>query len=259
MEDSMNLTGNTIAITGGTSGIGLGMAERFLALGNKVIICGRRSDRLVDLVRKHPGLATKVCDVADERHRLDFYRWLTANHPDTNVLVNNAGVQFAGTVGSGLDFTRVRQEMETNAFAVIHLSDLLAPFIQGKPGATIINVSSGLGFAPVAHMSVYCATKAFVHSLTMSMRHTLKVKGIEVIEVIPPGVDSELGKERRADPDQTHGGMPVPEFIDGLFKGLERKDAEIAVGMAVGLREKGEEMFEAMNSRPSEPAMPTKA
>ncbi len=255
----MNLTGNTIAITGGTSGIGLGMAERFLALGNKVIICGRRSDRLVELVRKHPGLATKVCDVADERHRLDFYRWLTANHPDMNVLVNNAGVQFAGTVGSGLDFTRVRQEMETNAFAVIHLSDLLAPFIQGKPGATIINVSSGLGFAPVAHMSVYCATKAFVHSLTMSMRHSLKAKGIEVIEVIPPGVDSELGKERRADPDQTHGGMPVPEFIDGLFKGLERKDAEIAVGMAVGLREKGEEMFEAMNSRPSEPTMPTKA
>lgn len=255
----MNLTGNTIAITGGTSGIGLGMAERFLALGNKVIICGRRSDRLVELVRKHPGLATKVCDVADERHRLDFYRWLTANHPDMNVLVNNAGVQFAGTVGSGLDFTRVRQEMETNAFAVIHLSDLLAPFIQGKPGATIINVSSGLGFAPVAHMSVYCATKAFVHSLTMSMRHSLKAKGIEVIEVIPPGVDSELGKERRADPDQTHGGMPVPEFIDGLFKGLERKDAEIAVGMAVELREKGEEMFETMNSRPSEPTMPTKA
>jgi uncharacterized oxidoreductase len=245
----MNLTGNTIVITGGTSGIGLGMAERFLALGNKVIICGRRSDRLVELSRKHPGLVTKVCDVADERHRLDFFRWLTANHSDMNVLVNNAGVQFAGAVGSGLDFTRVRQEIETNAFAVIHLSDLLAPRIQGKPGATIINVSSGLGFAPVAAMSVYCATKAFIHSLTMSMRHTLKVGGIEVIEIIPPSVDTELGKERRPDPDQTHGGMPLKEFLDELFQGLEKKQAEIAVGMAVGLREKGEALFEAMNDR----------
>jgi len=243
----MNLTGNTIVITGGTSGIGLGMAERFLGLGNKVIICGRRSDRLVELARKHPGLITKVCDVADERHRLDFFRWLTANHSAMNVLINNAGVQFAGTVGSGLDFTRVRQEIETNMFAVIHLSDLLAPVIQGKPGATIINVSSGLGFVPVAQMTVYCATKAFVHSLTMSMRQALKAKGIEVIEIIPPGVDTELGKERRSDPDQTHGGMPIPEFLDGLFQGLERKDAEIAVGMAVGLRQKGEAMFEGMN------------
>jgi uncharacterized oxidoreductase len=245
----MKLTGNTIVITGGTSGIGLGMAERFLGLGNKVIICGRRSDRLVELARKHPGLITKVCDVADERHRLDFFRWLGANHPDMNVLVNNAGVQFVGTVGSGLDFTRVRQEIETNVFSVIHLSDLLVPVLEGKPGAAVVNVSSGLGFAPIASMSVYCATKAFVHSLTMSMRHALAPKGIEVIEVIPPGVDTELGKERRADPEQSHGGMPIAEFIDGLFQGLERMDAEIAVGMAVGLREKGEAMFEAMNGR----------
>jgi len=245
----MKLTGNSIVITGGTSGIGLGMAERFLAMGNKVIICGRRSDRLIELSRKHPGLVVKQCDLSDERYRLDFFRWLGANHPDINVLINNAGVQFAGTVGSGMDYTRVRQEIEINALAVLHLSDLLAPLLQGKVGAAIVNVSSGLGFAPIAFMSVYCATKAFVHSLTMSMRHTLKAKGIEVIEIIPPGVDSELGKERRADPAQTHGGMPVTEFLDGVFEGLERKDAEIAVGMAADLRAKGETMFEAMNDR----------
>lgn len=245
----MDLKGNTIVITGGTSGIGLGMAERFLALGNKVIICGRRSDRLVKLSREHPGLVTRECDVADERHRLELFRWLAANHPDVNVVINNAGVQFAGMVGSGLDYTRVRQEIDTNAIAVLHLSDLLAPVIQGKPGATIINVSSGLGFVPIAFMSVYCATKAFVHSITMSMRHTLKDRGIEVIEIIPPSVDSELGKERRADPDQSHGGMPIPEFLDELFKGLERKEAEIAIGTAVGLREKGESLFDEMNGR----------
>ncbi|HTX71912.1 MAG TPA: SDR family NAD(P)-dependent oxidoreductase [Rectinemataceae bacterium] len=245
----MNLKGNTIVITGGTSGIGLGMAERFLSLGNKVIICGRRSDRLVELARRHPGLVTKVCDIADERHRLDLFRWIKANYPDMNVLVNNAGVQFAGTVGSGLDFTRVRQEVETNAFSVIHLSDLLAPELAGKPAAAIVNVSSGLAFVPIAAMSVYCATKAFVHSLTMSMRYSLKAKEIEVIEVIPPSVDTELGKERRTDPEQTHGGMPLPEFLEALFQGFARGDAEIAVGMAVGLREKGEAMFDSMNGR----------
>jgi uncharacterized oxidoreductase len=245
----MNLSGNTIVITGGTSGIGLGMAERFLASGNKVVICGRRSDRLVELARKHPGLATKTCDLADERHRLDLYRWLTVNHPDANVLVNNAGVQFVGAVGSGLDFTRVRQEIETNVVAVLHLSDLLVPFLKDKPGAAILNVSSGLGFVPIAQMSVYCATKAFVHSLTLSMRRSLADKGIEVIEIIPPGVDTELGKERRADPEATHGGMPIPQFIEALFQGLERRESEIAVGQAVELRAKGEALFESMNGR----------
>ena len=245
----MNLTGNTIVITGGTSGIGLGLAEKFLSLGNKVIICGRRSDRLVELARKHPGLVTKTCDVSDERHRLEFFRWIKTNHPEVNVLINNAGVQFAGTIGSGLDFTKVKQEIDTNVFAVLHLSDLLAPVLAGKPGATIVNVSSGLGFCPIAFMTVYCGTKAFVHSATMSMRHSLKAKGIEVIEVIPPGVDTELGKERRNDPTQSHGGMPLAEFIDGVFQGLEAGKPEIAVGMAVGLREKGETMFDGMNNR----------
>ena len=243
----MELSGNTIVITGGTSGIGLGLAERFLELGNKVVICGRRSDRLVDLARRHPGLATKACDLSDERHRLDFFRWLTVNHPKANVLVNNAGVQLTGAVGSGLDFTRVRQELETNMVAPLHLSELLAPFLEGKSGAAIVNVSSGLAFAPIAGLSVYCATKAFVHSLTLSMRRSLSARGIEVVEIIPPSVDTELGKQRRADPDATHGGMAVGAFVDVVIEGLGRGEAEIAVGEAAGLRARGEALFEAMN------------
>ena len=246
----MNLKGNTIVITGGTSGIGLAMAQRFLTLGNKVIICGRRSERLIELARTNPGLVTRICDVADERHRLDLVRWIAANHPGVNVLINNAGVQYAGTVGSGLDFTRVQQEVETNIVSILQISDLLTPLLAGKPGAALLNVSSGLAFVPLAAMTVYCATKAFVHSATLSMRHSLKSKGIEVIEIIPPSVDTELGKERRSDPESTHGGMSVAEFTDGLFHGLEAGWAEIPVAQAVGLREKGEALFEAMNNRP---------
>lgn len=243
----MKLSGNTIVITGGTSGIGLAMALRFLELGNKVIICGRRSDRLVELARKHPGLVTKMCDVAGERHRLDFVRWILANHPNANILVNNAGVQFVGGVGSGLDFTRVRQELETNVVAALQLTDLLTPMLADKAGATVINVTSGLAFVPIAHLTVYCATKAFLHSITMSMRHSLKSKGIEVIEIIPPAVDTELGKEARADPDSSHGGMELEAFTKELFHGLEAGLPEIAVGQAAGLREKGEAVFESMN------------
>ena len=120
----------------------------------------------------------------------------------------------------------MRQESETNFFAVLHLSDLVAPFLAGKARATIINVSSGLGFCPIAFMTVYCATNAFVHSATMSMRHSLRPKGIEVVEIIPPEVDTELGKERRTDPKQSHGGTPLPDFIAGVFQGLEAGKAE---------------------------------
>jgi uncharacterized oxidoreductase len=245
----MNLSGNTILITGGTSGIGLGMAERFLELDNKVVICGRRSDRLVELAREHPGLATKACDLADERHRLDLFRWITVNHPRTNVLVNNAGVQLTGAVGSGLDFSRVRQELETNVVAPLHLSELLAPFLEGKSGATIVNLSSGLAFVPIAGLAVYCATKAFTHSISLSMRRSLSGRGIEVVEVIPPSVDTELGKQRRADPDASHGGMAVGDFVDAVLEGLGKEEAEIAVGEASGLRSKGEALFDAMNGR----------
>lgn len=247
----MELTGNTIVITGGTSGIGLGLAERFLALENKVIICGRRSDRLVELARKHPGLITKLCDVSDSKHRLDFIRWIKANHPDVNVLVNNAGIQYASSLSQGLDMTRVDQEINTNILPVLHLTDLILPVLEGKKSPAILNVSSGLAFVPLAPLMVYCATKAFVHSLTLSMRLQLKSKGIEVIEIIPPSVDTELGKERRQDPASTHGGMPIEEFLNQVFVGLESQTQEIAVGMAENLRKQGESLLDQLNSRVS--------
>jgi len=243
----MKLTSNTILITGGSSGIGLALAQRLSSLGNKLIICGRRADRLEAAKQNDPTIDIKVCDVSSETQRIELVQWLKSHHPDLNVVVNNAGIQFKSIIGSTLNMNQVRQEIETNILAGLHLSDLVVPLLQGKANATIINVSSGLAFVPLAFMTVYCATRAFVHSMTMSMRFSLRQKGIEVIEIIPPSVDTELGKERRTDPSQSHGGMPIETFIQEAFQGLEAGSPEVIVGLSSDLRQKGELMFEQMN------------
>ena len=249
----MKLEGNTIAITGGGSGIGAELALRLAQAGNTVIIAGRRADRLAEVAARAPGILTRVCDVADERQRVEFVEWLAKEHPATKVFVNNAGVQMSGNFMSGLDMAKMRTEIETNVIALFHLCDLSSRLVAGKPGAAILNVSSGLAFAPLAFLPVYCATKAAVHSFTMSLRHQLRAKGVEVVEIIPPAVDTELGHDRRAASPAAeaagHGGMPVQEFIDEVMKGLEAGLPEIAVGGAVDLRAKGEKAFEGMNSR----------
>ena len=248
----MKLAGNTIVITGGSSGIGAELAVRLAAAGNRVIISGRRADRLAEVAARAPGILTRVCDVADEGQRADFVAWLAKEHPETNVFVNNAGVQMSGNFMTGLDTAKMRAEIDTNVVALFHLSDLASRLVAGKPGAAIVNVSSGLAFTPLAFLPVYCATKAAVHSFTMSLRHQLKAKGVEVVEIIPPAVDTELGHDRRSgapDPAASHGGMPLREFIDAVLKGLEAGLPEVAVGGAIDLRAKGEMVFEGMNSR----------
>jgi uncharacterized oxidoreductase len=240
---------NTIAITGGSSGIGAELAVRLAKAGNRVIISGRRADRLAEVA---PGISTRLCDVADEGQRADLVSWLAKTHPETNVFINNAGVQMSGNFMTGLDTTKMRTEIETNVVALFHLCDLASRLVAGKEGATIVNVSSGLAFTPLAFLPVYCATKAAVHSFTLSLRHQLRAKGVEVVEIIPPAVDTELGHDRRAGaptPAASHGGMPVKEFVDEVFKGFEAGLPEIAVGGAVDLRANGEKAFEGMNSR----------
>ena len=251
----MKLEGNTIVITGGSSGIGAALALRLANTGNKVIIAGRRAERLAEVAAKAPGIVARVCDVADERQRADLVAWLAKEHPETNVFVNNAGVQMSGNFTTGLDTTKMRAEIETNIVALFHLSDLASRLVAGKPGAAIVNLSSGLAFAPLAFLPVYCATKAAVHSFTLSLRHQLRSKGVEVVEIIPPAVDTELGQDRRGAPapqagkaQSSHGGLSVDEFTDEVMKGLAAGLPEIAVGMAVGLRANGEKAFEGMNS-----------
>jgi uncharacterized oxidoreductase len=245
----MNIIGNTILITGGTSGIGLAFAEEFIKEGNKVIITGRRADRLDAIKKRLPEIITKVSDVADASQRTELAAWISQNHPDTNILINNAGVQFITDFNKIIDFGKVHTEIETNLIAPVHLASLFIPHLKNKQNATIINVTSGLAFVPIALMAIYCASKAAMHSLTMSLRYQLRETGINVFEIAPPSVDTELGHDRREDKTQTHGGIPVAEFIEGAMAAIKNDEFEAAISHAASLRARREEAFEQMNSR----------
>ncbi|GMA59622.1 hypothetical protein GCM10025859_00620 [Alicyclobacillus fastidiosus] len=147
----MKLSGNTILITGGSAGIGLAFAERFIKAGNTVIVCGRRESALQDAKEKFPNLITRVCDVGLESDRAALFDWVTTNYPDVNVLVNNAGIQqrFHVLKANANDNWRYyNNEIMVNVEAPIHLSMLFAPFFARKEDAAIVNVTSGLAFTP---------------------------------------------------------------------------------------------------------------
>jgi uncharacterized oxidoreductase len=243
----MLITGNTILITGGTSGIGLAFAEEFIRLGNEVIICGRRENRLAEIQQKHKNIVTRVCDVADREDREALANWVTSNYPDVNVLINNAGVQLLTDLTKPVNLDRVRQEVETNFIAPLHIASLFAPHFSTKSNGVIINISSGLAFVPIAFMPVYCATKAAIHSLTLSLRHQLKNTSIKVFEIAPPSVDTELGSDRREDKTQTHGGLPVSEFLAEAIEAIRNDILEAPIAWAKNSREKREALFDVMN------------
>ncbi len=243
----MQLSGNTILITGGTSGIGLAFAEAFLAEGSTVIICGRREDRLQALKEKHPQLITKVCDLASTEQRIALAEWTIKHHPAINVLMNNAGVQLAFDLKQPVDVSRVYTEVDTNLIAPIHLSSLFVSHLSQQQNAVLINISSGLAFVPLAFMPVYCATKAAIHSFTLSLRHQLRDTGIKVFEVAPPSTDTELGHDRRTDKNGSHGGLPIADFIKEAMEALRNDILEAPIADSKKLREKGEAMFPIMN------------
>ena len=157
----MNTAGNTILITGGTSGIGLAFAEEFHRRGNTVIICGRRENRLKEIEQKYPGIITRAADIANSKDREELATWVISNYADVNVLINNAGVQLLTDLTKPVDLTRVNSEVETNFIAPVHLTSLFAQHLATKSEAAIINISSGLAFVPLSFMPVYCATKAY--------------------------------------------------------------------------------------------------
>lgn len=243
----MKTSGNTILITGGTSGIGLAFAKKFLELNNRVIICGRREDRLKKIKESYNEIETRVCDVQLNEDRITLASWVLKNFPDTNILINNAGIQLLADLTKEVDLGRIYQEVEINLIAPIHLSSLFVQHFKQKNETAIINISSGLAFTPLAVVPIYCSTKAAIHSLTFSLRHQLKDTSIKVFEVAPPSVDTELGADRRADKLATHGGMHVDEFIAEAMQYLENDVYESAVGPAKNMREKRDAFFPMMN------------
>ncbi|HUI31568.1 MAG TPA: SDR family NAD(P)-dependent oxidoreductase [Candidatus Acidoferrales bacterium] len=250
----MNISGNTILITGGATGIGYAFAESFLAEKNEVIICGRRKERLLEVQKKHPEVHIRVCDVADEADRKSLVEWATSSFPKLNILINNAGIQRDVDFTKGVDeFLAGESEIKINLEAPIILSGMVIPYLTGKKDAAIINVSSGLGFIPAARMPVYSATKAALHAFSMALRHQLLKTGIKVIEVVPPGVDTELNPEGRAKRGNYKAGLTPEEFVAAVMKSLKADVLEIGHGMTEGAikasRAELDESFKRMNSR----------
>ncbi len=250
----MEISGNTVLITGGATGIGYAMAEAFLEAKNEVIICGRRKERLLGAQKKHPEFHIKVCNVTDEADRRTLVEWITTNFDKLNILIHNAGVQRDIDFTKGItEFLAGENEITINLEAPIVLSGLFIPYLTGKKEAAIINVSSGLGFVPAARMPVYSATKAGLHAFSMALRQQLLKLGIKVFEVVPPAVDTELNPEGRAKRGNYKANLTPEEFVVAIMKGLKNDVLEIGYGMTEGSikasRAELDKSFQQMNSR----------
>ena len=248
----MKIKGNTILITGGATGIGFSLAEAFVDAGNEVIICGRRENKLKEVKDKLPQIHTRVCDLSKEKERKSLYDWVSSNFKDINILVNNAGIQRMVNLRKGTrDLFDGEDEIEINLTAPVHLSAYFIPLLLKRKEAAIVNISSGLGFVPIASMPVYCATKAAIHSFSLSLRHQLKDTSIKVFEIIPPIVDTGLDKGARGERGQQDRGIPPSEVARATLKALENEEYELAVGMAenlrMGSRNNPEQTFQNIN------------
>ncbi len=241
---------NTVLITGGATGIGFALAESFIKSGNEVIICGRREDKLKEAKAKLPTVNIHGCDISKERDCNELFDWISVNFKNTNVLLNNAGIQRSIDFRKGAeDLLKNPGEIETNFKAQIYLSALFIPMFLRQSEAAIINVSSGLGFVPLARFPVYCATKAAMHSFTTSLRYQLKGTPIKVFELIPPTVyDTELkGKVQ----EKNDWSISSAEVADAMIGAMAKDEYEITAGTSKSLiadsRNDPEQAFKHIN------------
>lgn len=238
---------NTILITGGATGIGFALAERFLAAGAEVLVCGRREEALAEARDKHPKLRTRACDVGNPVEREALAAWAVETAPALDTLVHNAGIQRRVRLVEPEPWESTHAEIAANLEAPIHLTTLLLPHLLRQPQASIVNVTSGLSFVPLARVPIYCATKAAMHSFTLSLRHQLAGTTVRVQELIPPAVDTDLGG-----PGLHKFGVPLDEFIDATFPRLQAGEFEVAYGFAEqasrAYREATQDTFTRMNA-----------
>lgn len=229
----MQMQGNTIFLTGGTSGIGRGLAEAFFQRGNQVIIAGRREEHLKKICARHPGMYSYVLDVTSAEAIQAVARQAIEEFPEINCVINNAGVQMRLNFApdESFDDTHMEREITTNLLGPMRVAAAFLPHLAACRSATLVNVSSGLAFVPSVRFPVYCATKAAVHSWTLSLRHQLRHTGIKVVELIPPYVATELGGPGKP-VISTSGPMPLDAFIAEAMQELEADVDEVAVGAA---------------------------
>lgn len=217
----MNITGNTILITGGGSGIGRALAEALHARGNRIIITGRRESVLAETAAANPGMAYAALDMADSAAVLAFAARVVQDHPALNVVVNNAGIMKVEDVtAEPFDFAIVEETIATNLVGPITLTAALLPHLRTRPAATVMTVSSGLAFVPLAATPTYSATKAAIHSWSESLRRQLADTSIEVLELAPPAVATDLMPGHARNPNS----MPLADYTAEVIGLIERGD-----------------------------------
>lgn len=228
----MKTTGNTILITGGTSGIGLGLAKAFHERGNKVIVAGRRRALLDDIAREHPGIEGVELDITNADDIQRVAKEVIARHPSLNVVINNAGIMPFDDAGGALDDAAAVRLVETNLLGPVRVSAAFVEHLKRQPEATIINNSSVLAFVPLAQTALYSATKAAIHSYTLSQRFMLRNTSVRVLEIAPPWVDTDL-VHKSGDPR----AMPLDAFVAETMAALETASTEAIVNAARPLRD----------------------
>jgi uncharacterized oxidoreductase len=227
----MQLTNNTIFITGGTSGIGRGLAEAFHKLGNQVIISGRRKALLDEITQANPGMRSIELDIADAASIEKAAATLIADYPTLNVLINNAGIMPFDDPSTRIEDKASVSIIDTNLLGPIRMTSALVEHLKKQPRATIVNNTSILAYVPIATNAVYSASKAALHSYTLSQRFMLRDTSVTVQEIAPPWVNTDLvykGTDERA--------MPLEAFIEQTMQGLATDKEEVVVELAAGLR-----------------------
>lgn len=228
----MKLEANTIFITGGTSGIGRALAEALHQRGNKVIIAGRRQALLAEIAQANRGIDTVQLDINDAQQIKDVAAEVIRRHPSLNVIINNAGIMPFDNAGSG-DFNDEQAVglLQTNLLGPVRISAAFVEHLKRQPEAYIINNSSVLAYLPLATTALYSATKAAIHSYSLSQRFMLRDTSVKVLEIAPPWVDTDLihksGDER---------AMPLGEFIEETLIKLETATTEVLVDRVLPLR-----------------------
>ncbi len=220
----MKISGNTILITGGGSGIGRALAEAFHKAGNRVIISGRRKAALDEVTAANPGMTSMVMDATDAAGIRAFAEALVKAHPTLNAVINNAGIMRPEDIAAAPDYLETAEEtVATNLLAPIRLTAALLPHFLKQPAATVLTVSSGLAFVPMVLTPTYSATKSAIHAYSVALREQLKETPVEVIEIVPPYVQTTLMGEGQAKDERA---MPLDAFIYEVMDILENRPDE---------------------------------